>query len=83
MNGKKLPNSDSIEELARFWDSHDLTEFEDELEEVVEPVFAAGTAVTIRLKPEEAEAVKEIAASKGLHGPDLIYQWVHEKLKAA
>ena len=31
--------TDSIEELAKFWDAHDLTEFEDEREEVEEPVF--------------------------------------------
>jgi len=30
---------DSIEKLAEFWDTHDLTDFEDELEEVTEPVF--------------------------------------------
>ncbi|HLG15697.1 MAG TPA: hypothetical protein VJH03_14520 [Blastocatellia bacterium] len=34
-----IPNTDSIEELARFWDTHDLAHFEDELEEVTEPVF--------------------------------------------
>ena len=82
VNGQKLPQLDSIEALARFWDTHDLTDFEDELEEVLEPVFERGTAVTIRLQPEEAEAVKEIAASKGLLDADLIYQWVREKLEA-
>jgi hypothetical protein len=35
----KIPNIDSIEELAAFWDTHDLMDFEDELEEVEEPVF--------------------------------------------
>lgn len=40
----KLPRSDSIEELARFWDSHDVTEFEDELVDVGEPVFVRGKA---------------------------------------
>ena len=39
MKALKLPETDSIEELARFWDSHDLTDFEDQLEEVSEPVF--------------------------------------------
>ena len=32
----KIPRLDSITELARFWDTHDLTDFEDELEEVKE-----------------------------------------------
>ena len=39
MKKPKLPKTDSIQELARFWDAHDLTDFEDELEEVKEPVF--------------------------------------------
>jgi hypothetical protein len=34
-----LPKTDSIDELARFWDTHDLTDFEDQLEVVTEPVF--------------------------------------------
>jgi hypothetical protein len=28
-----------LEELADFWDTHDITDFEDELEEVKKPVF--------------------------------------------
>ena len=30
---------DSVQELAQFWDTHELTDFEDQLEEVTEPVF--------------------------------------------
>jgi hypothetical protein len=41
MKKSKLPKTDSIQGLAEFWDSHDLTEFEDELEEVAEPVSCA------------------------------------------
>jgi hypothetical protein len=39
MNTAKIPQTDSIEELARFWDTHDVTDFEGQLEEVVEPAF--------------------------------------------
>jgi hypothetical protein len=39
MSTPKLPQTDSIQEFAKFWDDHDLTEFEAELEEVGEPVF--------------------------------------------
>jgi hypothetical protein len=35
----RLPKTDSIDELAQFWDTHDLTDFEDQLEVVTEPVF--------------------------------------------
>lgn len=36
---QSIPQTDSIEELAIFWQTHDLTELEDELEEVPMPVF--------------------------------------------
>jgi hypothetical protein len=39
MNTDKLPQTALIQELAQFWDRHELTDFEDELEEVTEPVF--------------------------------------------
>jgi hypothetical protein len=39
MKRHKLPNTDSVEELAGFWDMHDLTDFADELQEVGEPVM--------------------------------------------
>ena len=39
MNASKLPQTDSIQELAQFWDAHDLTDFAEELEEVADPVF--------------------------------------------
>lgn len=79
MSTKELPRTDSIHKLAEFWDSHELTDFADELEEVSEPVFERETAVTIHLSPEEAEAVKRIARSKGIDSADLIREWVEEK----
>jgi pyridoxamine 5'-phosphate oxidase len=39
MKKSKLPKIESVQELADFWDSHDCTDFEEELEEVTEPVF--------------------------------------------
>ena len=63
MKGLKVPQIDSIEELARFWDTHDLTEFEEDLEEVTEPVFERkpGTVIPLHLQPQELEAVKRVA----------------------
>jgi hypothetical protein len=54
----KLPKTDSIQKLAEFWDTHDLTDFEDELEEVLEPVFVRGSAIKVQLKSREAKAVQ-------------------------
>ena len=82
MSKPKIPQTDSIEELARFWDTHDLTDFEDELEEVPDPIFERkeGTVLKIRLQPKEAEAVKRIARSRGIEQTTLIRQWVLEKI---
>jgi predicted DNA binding CopG/RHH family protein len=76
----KLPHTDSIRKLAQFWDTHDLTDFEDQLEEVKEPVFEPATAVTVHLSSREARAVKRIAKNKGIKDADLIRQWVLEKV---
>jgi len=80
MSTAKIPQTDSIEELARFWESHDVTDFEGQLEEVVGPVFERETVVKVRLPCKEAEALKELAQSKGLHDADLIRQWVLERV---
>jgi len=83
MKSKKIPQTDSIRELARFWDIHDLTDFEDELEEVTEPVFRRETLVRIRLPQNEFETIKEIAKSRGVEYTELIRQWVSEKVEAS
>jgi predicted DNA binding CopG/RHH family protein len=82
MNTPQIPHTDSIEELARFWDMHDLTDFADELEEVQESVFErrAESTVTIHLPTPEVEAVKRLAQAKGMRHTALIREWVLEKL---
>ncbi len=80
MKKAKLPQSDSIQELAEFWDTHDLTDFEDELEEVAEPVFVRGTAIKVPLESAEVEAVEQMAQVKGVSREELIRAWVLQKL---
>lgn len=82
MSKPRLPKTDSIEELARFWDDHDVTEFEDELEEVAEPVFERDSAITLHLESSEADAVRAMAQSKGVADTELIREWVLEKIHA-
>lgn len=80
MSNSNIPQTDSIQELARFWDTHDLTDFEDQLEVVEEPIFQREAVVKVHLEPQDAEIVKEMAKSKGMHYSDLIRQWVLEKI---
>lgn len=83
MNTPKLPQTDSINELAHFWDTHDLTEFTDELTEVSEPVFERDEAITLHLQSNEAKVVRQLAKSKGVADTELIHEWVREKIGPA
>ncbi len=83
MNTPRLPQTDSIQELANFWDRHDVTEFEGELEEVGEPVFERDRDITIHLESDAADAVRAMAQSRGVGDSELIREWVLEKLQAS
>ncbi len=77
----KIPDTDSIRELADFWDTHELTAFDDQLEEIAEPVFTrARNGVTVPLTSEERTVIRKIAASRGVDEAALIHEWVQEKL---
>ena len=77
---KQLPKTDSIDELAKFWDSHDVTDFDDQLEEVSETVFETDTTFAVQLDPEKADAVRKLADSKGFPPAKLIQLWVDERI---
>ena len=68
---KGAPSTDSAEELARFWDKHDLTDFEQFLEEVDEPVFARamGAAMSINV-PASKEIARYEDISATTHGKE-------------
>jgi predicted DNA binding CopG/RHH family protein len=83
MTHQQMPHTDSIQELATFWDTHDLTAFEDQLEEVTEPVFERETIVQIRLQPKDMAAIKAAAKAKGIDYADLIREWVLENVQTA
>ena len=78
MNRTKISQTDSIQELADFWDTHDLTDFEDELEEVSESVF--DSIVSVQLAPEEFEVIETLAKAHGISPANLIREWVVERI---
>jgi predicted DNA binding CopG/RHH family protein len=84
MNAIHIPQTDSIEALAQFWDKHDLTDFEDKLQEVPERIFERGQDATIkiRLQRRDLEMVKRLAQAKGVGHAALIRTWVVERLHA-
>lgn len=82
MNSQRLPDTDSIQELANFWDTHDLTDFEDELEEVNEQAFERDTEVTVHLESNDANALRAMAHARGVADSELVREWVLERIHA-
>ena len=80
MKKPKLPKTDSIQELAAFWDTHDLIDFEEDLEEVARPVFVRRTAIKVPLESREAKAVEQLARAKGVSREELLRGWVVQRL---
>ena len=85
MSPPELPQTDSIAALAAFWDSHDLTDFDDALEEVDGPVFVrpereADVEIKVPLAGREADAVDRIAEAEGVTRERLVRAWVLQRL---
>lgn len=89
---KKIPEFRSEEEEALFWDSHDSTDYLDDLEPVeieVTPELKEKISskrelkkpITLRLEPNQIDAVKKIASKKGLPYQTLIRMWIVEGIR--
>jgi hypothetical protein len=81
MTTDKIPQTDSIREMAQYWDTHDITDFADQLEEVAEPVFERDKVVEVHLPTKDAETVENIARSQGLNPGELIRTWVIDRVQ--
>ncbi len=82
----RIPTFASYEEEANFWDTHSVTDFEDETEDV-DIVFELEKARTetlvVRLQKNLKEQIERIAAKKGINVSTLARIWFSEKLRQA
>lgn len=82
----RIPDFKNIEEEAKFWDTHDITDFEDELEDV-DIVFdlekPRDEVLVVRLQKSLKQRLDKIAKNKGLNISTLARMWLIEKLKSA
>ena len=77
-----IPRFRSEAEEARFWDTHDSTEFLDEFTPAkvtfVRP--KPKMLVSVRIAKPEVELLRRVAARKGLGYGSLIRMWLRERL---
>ena len=78
----KIPKFRSEAEEARFWDTHDTTEFLDEFKpvKVTFPPPKPKVLVSIRLAKSDVALLRRIAARKRLGYGSLIRMWLTERL---
>lgn len=85
----RIPRFRNDKEAAEFWETHDVTEFLDELEETEEKVSPElrrkvveraelKKPVTLRLEPRQVEKAKEIARKKSVPYQTLLRMWIAE-----
>jgi predicted urease superfamily metal-dependent hydrolase len=80
MKKTRLPQSDSIQELATFRDSHDVTDFEENLEEVTQRVFDRDSSIQLHLNSTETQGIDDLAQSMGVSREELIRSWITQQL---
>lgn len=79
----RIPDFASREEEAEFWDTHDITDYLDELKPATVRVTKnLSHGMTIRLDLKTLEQLRGLAEEKGVGPTTLIRMWVLERLKA-
>ena len=80
----KIPEFETLEEEAAFWDSHSLAEFEDELEPVeLEVVLPLRHGITVSLESEAFHRLCALAQKRGMSFISLAETWIIEALDRA
>ncbi|RJQ30932.1 MAG: hypothetical protein C4562_07285 [Actinobacteria bacterium] len=81
---KKLPDFNKMthEQIADFWDTHEVTDYLDQLEVVKEPYVDKRPMkqISIRFDEKTIAKIKKTASKKGIAYQTLIRMWVNEKL---
>jgi len=78
----RIPVFKSYAEEAEFWDTHDITEFEDETHPVdVHFVKPYSESVQVLFDPDTNRKLEELAIERGLKKSTLIRNWIMERLQ--
>ena len=78
----KIPVFKTIREEAEFWDTHDVTDYWDELKPVkVRFAKNLSQGMTIRLDLDTSIKLRSQAAKKGVGPTTLVRMWVIERLQ--
>ena len=82
----RIPKFKTIEEEAKFWDTHSLSDYWDEFKDI-DIVFdlqkPKQETLILRLQKEVKNKLEKVAKSKGLSVSSLARIWLMEKLQTS
>jgi len=78
---KTLPHFRSLDELVKFFDTHDLGEYWDEMPEAHFEVDIKRRTHLFALDAELADKLTEIAKSRQMSSDSLLNAWLKEKIQ--
>ena len=77
----RIPEFSSIAEEAEFWDTHDITDFLDELSPVkIEYAGSISDSLVVTLDRGEQVALNQLAEEQGISSASLVHLWIKEHL---
>lgn len=78
----RIPEFTTREEEAKFWDTHNITDYWDEFKPVgVRFAKNLSKGITIRLNPETLAELRARAKAKGIGPTTLARMWILEHLR--
>ena len=83
-NRSRIPKFNSLEGEARFWDTHSVTDFEDETEDVdivMELAKPRDETLVLRVQKGIKKQLEQVARKRGITISTLTRIWLMEKLK--
>ena len=80
----RIPKFKSYQEEARFWDTHDTTDFESEFKPIkVRFAKNLSEGITVRFDSGTLENLRKVANKKSVGPTTLVRMWVTERLQQA
>jgi len=86
MKKSKIPEFKTIKEEAAFWDTHDVTDYIEEMDLVtgayLPQVGERKTVMTIRIAPSLKDRLEQVARSYDISTSSLVRMWIVDKLRS-
>ena len=80
-NKSSISKAKSYEEISKFWDTHDLTEYWDQTKPVDFEIDIRSEVTYYALDITLSTKVRETAKQRGISSETLLNLWVQEKLQ--